>query len=244
VLPKFSIGTLPHLRYSNEARAAMKWSSVWCATVLAAQLAGQDRTGADRLAAGSSAPIRPPVLQGAEPSDSMVLTLPGAAAARQVAATPVKSAPTQAPEENDHRPLLRRAAKPVLPAEFERDSALFTQKLIGLWSEPDAYNLFGDPLRDRAAVDEQDVENGHIFAFADPTGRYREVELDFAKETGLLRTVFAYPWKMTWQDCRRIWGTNVQSTEANGGRIFHSYLNRHVDVLVDRAGNVISVGLY
>ena len=36
------------------------------------------------------------------------------------------------------------------------------------------------------------------------TGRYKELELDFANETGALRGVFAYPWKMTWQECRRL----------------------------------------
>ena len=41
-----------------------------------------------------------------------------------------------------------------------------------------------------------------IYAFSDPTGRYREIELDFASDTGLLRTVFVYPWTMTWKDCR------------------------------------------
>jgi hypothetical protein len=93
-------------------------------------------------------------------------------------------------------------------------------------------------------VDDSDVENGRIYAFSDPTGRYREIELDFAKDTGLLRSVFVYPWKMTWADCRKLWGANVQSTPANKGRIFHSYQNRRLDVLVDQTGKVISFGLY
>ena len=88
------------------------------------------------------------------------------------------------------------------------------------------------------------AESGRIYAFSDPTGRYREIELDFAKDDGLLRTVFVYPWKLTWQDCRRMWGGKVESTEANKGRTFHSYVNRRLDVLVDRGGNVISFGLY
>jgi len=39
-------------------------------------------------------------------------------------------------------------------------------------------------------------------------------------------------------------GGNVRSTEGNKGRIFHSYVNRRVDVLVDQRGTVISFGLY
>jgi len=49
---------------------------------------------------------------------------------------------------------------------------------------------------------------------------------------------------MTWQECRKLWGANVHSAEANKGRIFHSYLNRRLDVLVDPSGKVISLGLY
>ena len=33
-------------------------------------------------------------------------------------------------------------------------------------------------------------------------------------------------------------------TAANKGRKFYSYLDRHLDVLVDTGGNVISLGLY
>jgi hypothetical protein len=186
------------------------------------------------------------VLRSTEPSDNQVITLPGGSVAALVASTrptpPTPPAPTEAAD--DHRPLLRRAPKPVFPAEFERDSAVFCQKLIGLWTQPDAYNLFGEPLRERIVMNEDEKESGRIYAFSDPTGRYREIELDFAKDTGALRSVFVYPWKLTWTDCRKLWGANVQSTPANKGRIFHSYVNRRLDVLVDPAGNVISLGLY
>ena len=187
--------------------------------VAAVQLAGQDK---------------PPVLRGGEPADDVVVSLPGDPA----------PAPVAFLDPDDHRPLLRRAPKPVFPAEFERDSAAFSQKFVGLWAADDAYNLFGEPLRERIVLDDSDAESGRIYAYSDPTGRYREIELEFAKDTGLLRTIFAYPWRLTWADCRKLWGSNVQSTEANKGRTFHSYVNRRIDVLVDPAGKVISLGLY
>jgi hypothetical protein len=49
---------------------------------------------------------------------------------------------------------------------------------------------------------------------------------------------------MTWQDCRRQWGGEVSATEAAKGRKFYSYVDRRLDVLVDSAGKVISLGLY
>jgi hypothetical protein len=225
----------------------MKWFAAVSAIALAMPLAGQEKPAPDRLAAGGESTVRPPVLRSVEPADNVVLALPGAAIpARAAASRPAAPVASAAPAETDpdHRPLLRRAPKPVFPAEFERDSAAFCQKLIGVWTHPDAYNLFGEPLRDRAVIDEDNVESGRIYAFSDPTGRYREIEMDFAKDTGALRSVFVYPWKMTWTECRKLWGGNVQSTPANKGRIFHSYVNRRLDVLVDQTGNVISFGLY
>lgn len=130
------------------------------------------------------------------------------------------------------------------PADFQADSALFLQKQIGWWSFADARTLLGKPERQRPALDDNQQPNGQIYAFPDPTGRYKELELDFDAENGNLRTVFVYPWNMTWQQCRRLFGVNVSSAQANKGRIFYSYVNRRLDVLVAPGGQVISLGLY
>ena len=157
-----------------------------------------------------------------------------------------------APNSEEHPPAgpggNRRTAplplpKRFLPADFSADSGLFCQKRIGEWTQPDAYNLLGEPTRERPSLSEG-AENGRIYAFNDPTGHYRELELDFEADTGLLRTVFVYPWRMTWADCRRLWGARVNTTTTEKGRSFHSYLNRRLDVLVDPDGKVISLGLY
>jgi hypothetical protein len=140
-------------------------------------------------------------------------------------------------------PALLPPARPFLPPEFERDAALYCQKRIGQWSQPDAYNLLGTSTRNRPALSGSE-ENGRIYAFNDPTGHYRQIELDFAADTGLLRAVFVYPWRMTWSDCRRLWGAGVSATKTATGRTFYSYLHRRLDVLVDSAGSVISLGLY
>ncbi len=127
----------------------MKSYAVVCAVFLAVPLAGQDVRGAERLPASGAEGIRPPVLQDDEVPDSLIVTLPGTATPKPAPApapSPAPSTPDPS-SDDDHRPLLRRAPKPVLPAEFERESAVFTQKMIGSWTQPDAYNLYGDPLR-------------------------------------------------------------------------------------------------
>lgn len=139
---------------------------------------------------------------------------------------------------------LRNSTKLFYPPAFEQNSALFCQKMIGEWTADDARFLLGQPVRERPAYGDNQTINGRIYAFPDPTGRYKELELDFESGTGLLRTVFVYPQNMTWQECRRQWGGEVSATEANKGRKFYSYMDRRLDVLVDPAGRVISLGLY
>ena len=171
-------------------------------------------------------------LYAADESDTVILTLPGAPA-RQAAPPPAPATePAPAPP------------KPELPQAFKTDSSVYLQRVIGIWKKRDAEALLGQPSRTRPALDEHKKINGQILAWSDPTGRYHELELDFDSDSGSLRTVFAYPNQMTWDDCRKMWGGNVNTTPAKNGRVFYSYLNRKLDVLVDRGGKVISLGLY
>ncbi|HWC99153.1 MAG TPA: hypothetical protein VG456_20485 [Candidatus Sulfopaludibacter sp.] len=198
----------------------------------------------------------PPVLRNDDPADSRFVFLPGAPQPKAIAepaAAKVEPGPVEMAERHEPppvelsdpgRPILHRAVRPVLPEDFERDSGTFCQKKIGQWKELDAFAILGTPSSDRPAFDDNQQANGRIFSFSDPTNHYRQLELDFDGETGALRTVFVYPWKMTWLDCRRIWGANVSAAEAPKGRKFYSYLNKRVDVLVDSTGKVISIGLY
>jgi hypothetical protein len=49
---------------------------------------------------------------------------------------------------------------------------------------------------------------------------------------------------MTWQECEKSFGGNVQASQAKKGRTFYSFLDRRLDVLVDATGKVISLGMY
>jgi hypothetical protein len=198
-------------------------------------------------AADDGAPPRagltPKVLVHSEPPDSVIVTLPGPPPepippfAAPIAATRPDKIP-DAP-----RPFLHRV-KREYPAGFEEDSPKFFQQRIGQWKEADVDDLLGQPLRHRSSLNDAGKENGTIYAYADPTGRYKELELDFAGDTGELRTVFVYPLKMTWQACRQVYGATVTAADAAQGRRFYSYLNRRLDVLVDASGKVISLGFY
>ena len=199
----------------------------------------------DRPKIGSAPP--PPVLrnQDQEQPDDVVVLLPGAPASKSEPAKPASAESSKAggPAATAGG-ASRSSVKTSYPPAFEQNSALFCQKLIGQWMADDARFLLGQPVRQRPAYGDNQSVNGQIYAFPDPTGRYRELELDFESGTGLLRTVFVYPLNMTWQECRRQWGGEVSATEANKGRKFYSYMDRRLDVLVDSGGKVISLGLY
>jgi len=208
------------------------------------------------------------VVQSSEPG-TMVVMLPGPRpAAKPLVATkktiteeakPVvpaeepKPAETKAPETKlaETKPAETKPAetkpseaKVSEPARGPVEGPVYFPKLIGTWKLAEARHALGEPVRQRPSLDADKAVNGQIYAFQDPTNRYKEVELEFAKEGGTLRAVFMYPTQMTWKDCRRLWGMNVNATEAGKGRTFYSYNNRHLDVLVDPDGKVISLGLY
>jgi len=207
-----------------------------------------------------------PVLRKLEPDDSVVILLPGPkrAAAPVRATARVAPVPTASPlptrlETASLPPLpvvpsalrppptttaSQRPVSPSLPPEARQDLGIYCHKFIGKWKAVDARGILGPPLRNRPAYDENKTANGRIYAYSDPTNRYRELELDFDSATGALRTVFVYPAAMTWKQVRTRWNGQISAADAQHGRKFYSYVNRRMDVLVDAHGRVISLGLY
>ena len=127
---------------------------------------------------------------------------------------------------------------------MQAESGLYLQTQIGKWRQADARSVLGVPTSERDAFDEDHKANGRVLAFADPTGRYQQLELDFDATSGHLRSVFAYPANLTWTQCHRLWAGKVNASLAKKGRKFYSYVDRKLDVLVDPAGKVISLGWY
>ena len=129
--------------------------------------------------------------------------------------------------------------KPAMPPDLEREIALYCQKQIGHWKEADARGVLGNPKRQRPAYDEKRSVNGTIYAFSDPTGRYKDMEPILTAKVVLCEPCSFTP-GLTWQDCRRLWAGPFTSADAREGRMFYSYTNRRLDVLVDAAGKVVS----
>jgi hypothetical protein len=213
---------------------------------------------------GPSKPYIAPVMRSQEAADTVLVLLPGPApepVAPPPATAVVRPAPAvSSPAEGDTttsaseaaaseealggpRPYMRHAPN-VYPDDFQKDTLKYFQERIGKLTADDVAEMLGPATRERPAFGDDQKENGTIHAFADPTGQFKEYELDFAGETGALRTVFAYPVQMTWQECRKRFGAKVTATDAGKGRKFYSYADRRLDVLVGADGKVVSLGLY
>src|SRR5215472_14407114 len=79
-----------------------------------------------------------------------------------------------------------------LPAELKAESAIYLQRRLGDWQIRDARAILGEPRRRRDAYQDGAV-TGDIYAFRDPTNRYREFELLFDRQNKTLRSAFIYP---------------------------------------------------
>jgi hypothetical protein len=239
----------------------MKWFRLIVLAAAASQLVGSGvaagRAATNPEGAGAT-PNVPPVLRTSEPPDSGQITLPGPPPVtidlKKFSGVPPVAKPAPLPRKlvegavlPKPLPLPGGPAAPVMPApllETGREVAVYCQKQIGLWKESDARKLLGEPKRHRPAYDEKKAVNGTIYAFNDPTNKYKELELDFDLPSGSLRTVFVYPPRLTWLECRHLWTGPVSAADAAQGRKFYSYTKRRLDVLVDPAGKVISLGWY
>jgi hypothetical protein len=175
---------------------------------------------------GSSKVYVPPVLREAGTPQTAIFTLP------------------VPPKILDGPPPFLRHAALGYPPEFLQDSVAYLGSRLEQWRQRDAAALLGSSLRQRPSVDDEGKANGVIYAYSDPLRRYREFELDFEGDSGKLRTVFVYPQEMSWRECRHAYGSSVSAADAGRGRIFYSYRNRRLDVLVNASGNVISLGIY
>jgi type IV secretory pathway VirB10-like protein len=230
----------------------MRYFHLLALALLAGQLVWANdppaRSAADGTRASANVPVpaSAPVMKQTEPVDDVVLTLPGLPP-KPVVVAPPPPPPTvvieEPPKPDPDRPVLRRPKKDY-PEGFEKDSAEFLHQKLGSWDQDSARTLLGDPSATRPAYDDDQTVNGEILAFDDPTGKYKQLELDFDKTSGQLRTVFVYPYTMTWTQVRKTYGSSVRATQANKGRTFYSYVDRRLDVLVDSSGKVISLGMY
>lgn len=152
---------------------------------------------------------------------------------------PDVNVPTK-PEASD-TPRVKAAA---IPEEMKKHSGIYLEKHLRVWTPEQAEPVLGAPLRRRPALNPSGSEIGDILAYRDPTGLFRELELNFDRQTKTLQTFYVYPWNMTWEQCKRLWGDDVIMKKNPDGTRHYTYKNRRVNVYCSKDGKVISYGVY
>jgi S1-C subfamily serine protease len=117
----------------------------------------------------------------------------------------------------------------------------FLERKLGTWREDDARTLLGDPHGHRLGVGDPIPD---IYAYDDPTKAFKQIELLFNAKTHKLNNVFVYPWNMTWDQCKNLWGNDVRTTRNANGTRYYAYKHRNLGVLTNSSGGVISIGVF
>jgi hypothetical protein len=131
-----------------------------------------------------------------------------------------------------------------MPDEMKTNLAAYLQKMLGRWTSQEAQVPLGEPTRHRFGYDQQKNITTDIFAYLDPTRGFRELELAFDVQTKRLVNVYIYPWMMTWDDCKKLWGENVNVVRRADGTKFYVYKDRRINVYSSKDNHVINLGLY
>ncbi len=135
-------------------------------------------------------------------------------------------------------------ASPSIPDQMKQDSIGYLESKIGKWTADDAKVLLGESIRYRQYQQAGGVPPADIYAYEDPTKAFRQFELAFDGVTKKLSGVYAYPWNLTWVQCRQLWGNDVNVIKNHDGTRVYSYRNRRLNVFVQKDGTVISIGVY
>jgi hypothetical protein len=156
-----------------------------------------------------------------------------------------RSRPTAAIYEpnTDNRPSAAGSdARTSAAVEMKPNSLVYLESKLNRWYYTDAIKVLGEPSRHRDGIPQYPSD---IYAFEDPTKLFRKVELDFDKKNaGALVNIYAYPWKMTWKECKVIWGDDVKTKKEPSGKKLYIYKNRRINVIVNSHGIVEIIGVY
>jgi S1-C subfamily serine protease len=112
------------------------------------------------------------------------------------------------------------------------------------WTEQDGRTAMGEPMSHRYAYDQAQNITGDIYSYRSPNPSADHIELLFDSKTKRMTNVYLYPVRVTWADCKKLWGDNVAVKKNPDGNKFYMYKDRRVNVLLDKNNKVVSLGLY
>jgi len=133
------------------------------------------------------------------------------------------------------------SATASIPDEMKKSSLTYVEGKLHIWTVGDAIKELGQYISYREGTDRFP---SNIFGFEDPTKGFRQIELSFSKRDLKLENIYVYPWNLTWDQCKGLWGSNVKTIKNPNGTKFYMYKDRRLNVLVNNHGEVASIGIY
>ena len=130
---------------------------------------------------------------------------------------------------------------PAVPAAMKESSLVYLDKELHIWTAADANRVLGKATGYRKGAPESPAD---IFAYDDPTKQFKSFELSFSKDDRTLKGIYAYPWKLTWSQCKELWGDNVLVRKRDDATEFRIYKDRQLNLVVDKDENVLMVAVY
>jgi hypothetical protein len=111
------------------------------------------------------------------------------------------------------------------------------QAEINLWTTEDAAHALGTATSHRFGVFDNEI-TGDIFAYHDPTNRFREIELNFDAVSKRLAGVYLYPKDVTWPEYKRSLAGKAKISKKPDGSRLYTCEDSRVAVLVAPDGAV------
>jgi hypothetical protein len=163
----------------------------------------------------------------------------------EVKAPPARPRPEEQPKAQVASAPPPSPSIPTIPDEMRNGSSVYIEKYgMSSWTLEQAEAVLGSPVRHRFFYDPKNNPTGDIYAFSDPTRQFREFELSFDKYTKKMTNMFVYPFNLTWDQCKKIWGDNVKHVKNADGTHMYIYQNRRLNVLTDKDSKVLNFGIY
>ena len=115
---------------------------------------------------------------------------------------------------------------------------------LRVWQAEDAQAELGQPSAHRVATDEHGAAYGEVLTYSDPTNKYQKFDLTFDADSKKLREIRVYPWNVTLEQCKAIWGDRFEVEQRRDGLRLYVYRDQRVSVLVRDTGEVLSFDIW
>jgi S1-C subfamily serine protease len=201
-----------------------------------------DRQPRQTLAAFNQGHLKNAPEEPNPPSQSNETASPSGPTPPAASETPSPSGPTPPAASETPSP-----SGPTPPPKVEITKPIdeYLEAMLGKWSPDDAEKTLGHPSTHRFAYDNNRTVDGDIYAYDDPTRFAHQIELNFDGKTNRLREIYLYPSAhMTWKDCKKLWGDNVQKTRDRDGAKLYAYRDRRLGVALTKDDVVVYLGRY